>query len=253
MPLFRGIKVRGLAMNAKAMTGWFLILGPILSMLFWMTSPVGLLGETAGEGTAQESIAALAGNADWAEYSAVLILLGMVIWLVGWSGVKSSMSGGSAVHWAGAGLWSLAIAVAVWAVGSGALAAIPETMALSAEAAAGAAAAAAAGQEAAAAAAAAGATAAAGTAGTLWAVSEGLDGIGSIFAPLAMLLFSYAFLQQKNYSQAIAGAGIIIGAINVVFGVLGSDVVNTSVQGIGFMLISVWSIWIGVTVLRSKA
>lgn len=41
-------------MNAKAMTGWFLILGPILSMLFWMTSPVGLLGETAGEGTAQE-------------------------------------------------------------------------------------------------------------------------------------------------------------------------------------------------------
>jgi hypothetical protein len=206
-------------LNAKQMTGGMLILGPLLGLIFWMVSPLGLTGGLSANPTTPETLVALGGDSAWAGICMIVASIGFLLWVAGMATIRFSMAGGSGDQYVNLGMVSLVIALATLVAANALIAGTADSAAIAGGA----------GMAAAAA---------------MWGGSQALDTFSSLFLGIGLLLFGVGWLVQKNVQPAFAGIAAILGIVLIasVFADL-----NSTALGVIWVVFTVWSVGFGIS------
>ena len=208
-------------MTQRSLTGLLLIVGPVVGLLFWLIGPAGILGGNGldGNSTNADIVGVLVANSDWSGYSLLFGTIGLLLWLGGFSGLKSAMSEGEGSAYSGLGYLFILVAMAGLAASSGIQAGVTLEAAQ------------------------------AGVAGAFYGASDALGQYSITILSLGVGLMGIGMLIQKNVSQILAGIPVVLSIVIVAMVLTDQD---PSVVGAGYGLVTLWSIWLGVTLARSK-
>ena len=89
----------------------------------------------------------------------------------------------------------------------------------------------------------------AGVAGAFYGASDALGQFSITILSIGVGIMGIAMLIQKNVSQILAGIPVILSIVIVAMVLTDQD---PSVVGAGYGLVTLWSIWLGVTLARSE-
>ncbi len=208
-------------MTQRKMTGILMIIGPVIGLLFWLVGPAGILGGNGldADSTNAQIVGVLVANSDWSGYSLLFGTIGLLLWLGGFTGVKSSMSSGEGSAYSGLGYLFILVAMAGIAASNGIQAGVTMEAAQ------------------------------AGVAGAFYGASDALGQFSITILSIGVGIMGIAMLIQKNVSQILAGIPVILSILIVAMVLTDQD---PSVVGAGYGLVTLWSIWLGVTLARSE-
>ena len=208
-------------MGQRSITGILLVVGPILGLLFWLIGPAGILGGNGIDGSSSNAdiVAVLVANSDWSGYSLLFGTIGLLIWLGGFAGLKSSMSAGEGSAYSGLGYLFILVAMAGLAASNGIGAGVTMEAAQ------------------------------AGVAGAFYGASDALGQYSVTILSIGVGLMGVGMLIQKNVNQILAGIPVILSLVIVAMVLTDQD---PSVVGSGYGLVTLWSIWLGIILIRSK-
>ena len=182
-------------MNLRNVTGWLLIVGPILMIVGGLVlGPQGVNTADAWKNT-PVLLKALAENASLQGISAIVISLGAISILAGFIRIKDSMNGNVSECYIKSGVLLMLLSLPGQGAEQGLQAAAAEAAALPGGA-------------------------GMATGATLIAAATGIGAVSSVFFFIAAALIGIAILIQKNY-LAVSAVNIIVGIAFTVSGVLG--------------------------------
>ena len=212
-------------LSANRLGAIALIIGPILGLVFWFLTPGYGFVDQARPGDAQAIIVALMTNGTWAHVCGFLTLLGILLFGYGLLNVNSSIqSGGNGDAFSKFGTYLVVVAITLFAVSNSML----HVLASNAQTAAGA----------------------------VYAVSNGIDGIGGIIFGLAILCTNLAMSARDDFNKLLSYAGVLTALVLIVAVILGglsdgAEAAMELVEGICFLIITVWAVAIGASRLKA--
>lgn len=196
-------------MRSGALAGWFLIIGPIVTM------GTGLLGPWSSISDFSDTSAVLTvlgQNAAAVGIYGLIAVLGLTLIVAGFSRIRDTMIGGDGENYARLGFLLFLMLIPTALVENGLNSAVAGTAAIPHGA-------------------------GMATAATLWAASEGVGTFGTVIPLLGLAIFGVGILVQKNYTVIIAIFLITSGLLGVIIPVAS-----------GYDSQLMWIVWIAVTI-----
>ena len=206
---------------------WSLIIGPVLAVVCYLIQPGVMLIEPADPSNAQETIRALMGNPTLSQITAMLIPLGLIMFLFGMNVIGSSVTGnGEGLYRYGGQLFL--IAVVGWTIGSALNGAIGGMT---------------------------GAQAAA-VGGAVYAVADSIGTISGIIGAIGVICYGLALSGRDGFNRnaaLIVALAALVALVTTVWGAMDSSFreTGTMIGGMFFMIVTVWSVMLGLGLRKS--
>ena len=196
-------------MSRNKLGGMCLIIGPVLALIFYMLQPGNMIISPADTADAGASMAAMQSNAMITSLSALLIPLGLIMWLFG---IRTLNDAGDSNAWGSFGVQFILIATIGWVASIG----LQHVVA-----------------------------AGPGDAMAAYTVSAGLSNVAGVISCIGVLMLSLAIASReginKILSYIVAIAAVISGVLGVVM--LLDPAQSEMAQMVGGIVYIIWCIW----------
>jgi hypothetical protein len=206
---------------------WSLIIGPVLAVVCYLIQPGVMLIDQADPSNAQATMGALMGTPTLSQVTAMLIPLGLIMFLFGMNVIGSSVTGnGEGLYRYGGQLFL--IAVIGWTIGSALNGAIGGMT---------------------------GAQAAA-VGGAVYAVGDSIGTIAGIIAAIGVICYGLALSGRDGFNRnaaLIVALAALVALVTTVWGAMDSSFreTGTMIGGIFFMIVTAWSVMLGLGLRKS--
>jgi hypothetical protein len=206
---------------------WSLIIGPVLAVVCYLIQPGVMFIDQADPSNAQATMGALMGTPTLSQVTAMLIPLGLIMFLFGMNVIGSSVTGnGEGLYRYGGQLFL--IAVVGWTIGSALNGAIGGMT---------------------------GAQAAA-VGGAVYAVADSIGTISGIIGAIGVICYGLALSGRDGFNRnaaLIVALAALVALVTTVWGAMDSSFreTGTMIGGMFFMIVTVWSVMLGLGLRKS--
>ena len=207
---------------------WSLIIGPVLAVVCYLTQPGVMLIEPADPSDAQATIVALMSNSTLSQVTAMLIPIGLIMFLFGMNVIGSNVTGnGEGLYRYGGQLFL--IAIVGWTIGSALNGAIGGMTGAQAGA----------------------------VGGAVYAVGDAIGTIAGIVGAIGIMCYGLALSARDGFNKnaaLIVALAALVALVSTVYGAMDSSFreTGTMIGGIFFVIASAWSVMLGLG-LRKNA
>ena len=206
---------------------WSLIIGPVLAVVCYLTQPGVMLIEPADPSDAQATIVALMSNSTLSQVTAMLIPIGLIMFLFGMNVIGSSVTGnGEGLYRYGGQLFL--IAIVGWTIGSALNGAIGGMTGAQAGA----------------------------VGGAVYAVGDAIGTIAGIVGAIGIMCYGLALSARDGFNKnaaLIVALAALVALVSTVYGAMDSSFreTGTMIGGIFFVIASAWSVTLGLGLRKS--
>ena len=206
---------------------WSLIIGPVLAVVCYLIQPGVMLIEPADPSDAQATIVALMSNSTLSQVTAMLIPIGLIMFLFGMNVIGSSVTGnGEGLYRYGGQLFL--IAIVGWTIGSALNGAIGGMTGAQAGA----------------------------VGGAVYAVGDAIGTIAGIVGAIGIMCYGLALSARDGFNKnaaLIVALAALVALVSTVYGAMDSSFreTGTMIGGIFFVIASAWSVMLGLGLRKS--
>jgi hypothetical protein len=206
---------------------WSLIIGPVLAVVCYLTQPGVMLIEPADPSDAQATIMALMSNSTLTQVTAMLIPIGLIMFLFGMNVIGSNVTGnGEGLYRYGGQLFL--IAIVGWTIGSALNGAIGGMTGAQAGA----------------------------VGGAVYAVGDAIGTIAGIVGAIGIMCYGLALSARDGFNKnaaLIVALAALVALVSTVYGAMDSSFreTGTMIGGIFFVIASAWSVTLGLGLRKS--
>ena len=206
---------------------WSLIIGPVLAVVCYLTQPGVMLIEPADPSDAQATIMALMSNSTLTQVTAILIPIGLIMFLFGMNVIGSNVTGnGEGLYRYGGQLFL--IAIVGWTIGSALNGAIGGMTGAQAGA----------------------------VGGAVYAVGDAIGTIAGIVGAIGIMCYGLALSARDGFNKnaaLIVALAALVALVSTVYGAMDSSFreTGTMIGGIFFVIASAWSVMLGLGLRKS--
>ena len=206
---------------------WSLIIGPVLAVVCYLTQPGVMLVEPADPSDAQATIVALMSNSMLSQITAMLIPIGLIMFLFGMNVIGSSVTGnGEGLYRYGGQLFL--IAIVGWTIGSALTGAIGGMTGAQAGA----------------------------VDGAVYAVGDAIGTIAGIVGAIGIICYGLALSARDGFNKnaaLVVALAALVALVSTVYGAMDSSFreTGTMIGGIFFVIASAWSVMLGLGLRKS--
>ena len=206
---------------------WSLIIGPVLAVVCYLTQPGVMLIEPADPSDAQATIVALMSNSTLSQVTAMLIPIGLIMFLFGMNVIGSNVTGnGEGLYRYGGQLFL--IAIVGWTIGSALNGAIGGMTGAQAGA----------------------------VGGAVYAVGDAIGTIAGIVGAIGIMCYGLALSARDGFNKnaaLIVALAALVALVSTVYGAMDSSFreTGTMIGGIFFVIASAWSVTLGLGLRKS--
>lgn len=217
--------------SVNKLGGLSLIIGPVLTLVFFFLQPGGAFIDAADPASAQATIGALVANAGLGKLTSTVIPIGLLIFLFGIIVLQGNLrSGGNGDALSRYGLLFLAVGVVGWTIGFGASLAIAGSGLPAAQA--------------------------VGTFGSLYSATLGISTVAGLLAGIGFLGLSLAVSTRDDYNKIFALVAVVAAVVGIVVTLIGgmdsSQLKNmNTITGIVYVIHTAWMITLGLKLIKT--
>ena len=208
-------------MSVNKLGGMCLIIGPIMALIFYMLQPGNMIIGFADTADAGASLASIQSNAMIASLCALIIPLGLIMWL---NGIRTLSDNGDTSAWGRFGVQFIFISVIAWVVsialwhGIAAAPAGSDPMAA-------------------------------------YTVSAGINNMANVLAAVGVLLFSLSISSREGINKILSYIVAITALVSVVVAIMtlldpSMSEMSANIGGVSYIIWTIWFILGGLTLIK---